>query len=201
MLRPAILAASIAVAALPAAAQTRPTVHPTRDVAVEYHVTGAESGTAGPHQVGTIKIQYDAQGHRMRIEPEGHPGYMIVNRAAAQMFMVVPEQHMYMELPYNPQPAMNYDSQDASFTRRGSDTVAGLPCTVYDVKGSQHTGEVCLTDDGVMLRATDAGPQHRGGLEATHVSYGTLPASLFAPPPGFQKMDSPHMGPPGRPSR
>lgn len=193
MLKHAVAAAVLAVA-LPAGAQASPTLHPTRDVVVQYHVSGR---AAGPGQSSDVTIHYKAGGKRMRIEPQGQPGYMIVDRTMGTMEMVMPSQHLYMELPYDPKKVMSFEGSNAKFTRRGSDAVAGLQCTVYDVKSNKRTGEVCLTDDGVMLRAKNGGPQHASTLRATKVTYRTQPASLFTPPPGFHKMDAsnlPQMG-------
>lgn len=199
MLRQTVIAA-VCIAALPLAAQARPELHPTRDVVVQYHVTGPR----GPNDSGEVKVYYAEHGQRMRIEPAGRPGYMIVDRSAARMDMVMPAQHIYVDLPYDPKTLMNFEDKDARFTRHGTDTVAGLRCTVYEVESRGHTGQICLTDDGVMLRAKGNDPQRQGMLEAISVQYGPQPASLFAPPPGYQKLDAAHlpqMGGAGWPQR
>lgn len=187
MLKPAAIATLAAM--LSFAAQARPVLHPARDVVVQYRVTGAH----GPNQSAEVTIHYAGQGRRMRIEPAGRPSYMIVDGVADHMVMVMPDQQLYVEMPYNPQMLMNFQDKDATFSPQGTETIAGLRCTVYDVQSRGHPGQICLTPDGVMLRAQGQDPSHHGSLEAIKVDYGAQPASLFAPPPGFRKLDTAHL--------
>jgi hypothetical protein len=94
---------------------------------------------------------------------------------------------------------MAFDDKNTTFTRLGTDTVAGINCTVYDTKRQDRSGQVCLSDDGLMLRAKSDNPAQGGVLEATQVTYGSQSATLFAPPPDFQKMDMSSMGRGGPP--
>ncbi|HET6606909.1 MAG TPA: DUF4412 domain-containing protein [Rhodopila sp.] len=201
MLKYAMLAGVFAVAAYPVRGSAQPVVQPTRDVSVQYHVTGDSMAGPGQGHVDSIKISYGSGGQRMRIEPVGQPAFMIVDRSAGHMTVVMSGQNMYMDLPYDPHKVMDFSPANAKFTQRGTATVAGLTCTEYDVQSQQHNGTVCLTSDGVMLRAVSKDPQHQGSLEATNVAYGPQPDSVFQPPPGFQKMDMAHMGQRGRPPR
>ncbi len=178
-------------AALPAAAQDHPLMQPTRDVMVEYHVSGVAQGQ---QRSDTVRMYFTDHGTKLRIEPVGQPGYSIMDRTAGRMIMVMTPQHAYMEIPYDPKRVMTFDDKDATFTRRGTDTVAGIGCTIYDTKRPDHAGQVCISDDGLLLRAKSDNPaQAGGGLEATSVAYGAQPANLFAPPPDFQKMDIANM--------
>ncbi len=192
-----ILALAVGLAAaLPAAAQDHPAImQPTRDVMVEYHVAGAMQGA---QRSDTIRMYFADHGMKMRIEPVGQPAYSIVDRGAARMVMVMAEQRAYMELPYDPKRVMAFDDKSATFSRVGSDTVAGISCTIYDTKRQNNSGQVCLSDDGLMLRAKSDSQSPGGGgvMEATRVSYGPLAATLFAPPADFQKMDMASMGRP-----
>jgi hypothetical protein len=140
-------------------------------------------------------MYFTDHGAKLRIEPVGQPAYSIMDRTAGRMIMVMTPQHAYMELPYDPKRVMAFDDRNATFTRLGSDTVAGIGCTTYEAKRPEHSGQVCLSDDGLMLRAKSDNPAQAGGeLEATRVSYGPQSPSLFAPPPDFQKMDMSNMG-------
>ncbi len=189
-------------ATLPAAAATdRPPIQPTRDVVVEYKIADQSAPANMPHP-DRIKVYFSANGTRMRVEPSGQPMYMVMDRDAKRMEIVMPPQHSYMEMPYDAKKVDSFSAAEgASFTKKGSDTVAGLSCTVWEVKSQQNTGTVCMTDDGVMLRAQGQGadPQHSGGMEAVSVVYGAQPAALFAPPADYQKMDRPRGMPPGAP--
>jgi hypothetical protein len=185
------LAAALGCAvAVPAAAQDHPpATQPTRDVMVEYHVAGV---APGEHRSDTVRMYFTDHGTKLRIEPVGQPGYSIIDRAAGRMILVMTQQHAYMDLPYDPRRVLTLEANGTTFTRLGQDTVAGIGCTVYDAKRPDHSGQVCLSDDGVLLRAKSDNPaQASGGLEAISVAYGPQPASLFAPPADFQKIDVP----------
>lgn len=188
----------------PAAAQEHPLMQPSRDVTVEYRLNGPSEG---PRHVQTVRMYFSDRGAKFRVDAVGQPGYSIMDRAGNRMIVVMPEQRMYMEMPFDPKRAMDFDSKDGTFTRRGTATVAGLTCNVYYGKTPRHSGEVCVTDDGVMLRAKSDTGGEGGDIEATKVTYGAQPANLFTPPADFQKMDMSHMpmgpgGPPGgRPPR
>jgi Domain of unknown function (DUF4412) len=180
-------------AAVPAAAQDHPAVmQPSRDVMVEYHVAGV---APGQQRSDTVRMYFTDHATKVRIEPVGQPAYSIVDRNAARMVMVSTQQHAYMEMPYDPKQVMAFDDKSATFTRLGSATVAGIVCTVYDTKRQDWSGQVCLSDDGLMLRSKSDNPSQAGtALEATSVTYGPLPPSLFTPPADFQKMDLSGMG-------
>jgi hypothetical protein len=188
------LAVAVPAGVVPAMAQDHPSVmQPTRDVMVEYHVSGVMQGAA--QRSDSIRMFFTDHGMKLRIEPVGQPAYSIVDRTAGRMIMVMTPQHAYLEVPYDPKRVMAFDDKSATFTRLGSDTVAGIGCTVYDTKRQDRSGQVCLSDDGLMLRAKSDNPGQGGGeLEATRVAYGPQAPSLFAPPPDFQKMDMSNMG-------
>lgn len=186
MLRPTV--AALVLSLLPVAAQARPALRPMRDTVVQYRVTDPVG-----QQTSEVTIHYASHGRRMRIEPAGRPSYMIVDRIAERMEVVLTAQHMYIDVPYDPGAMMKFEDPNAQFTQHGSDTVAGLRCTVYDVQSQRGSGQICLTKDGVMLRARGQGARRGGSLEAISVQYTPQPASLFVPPAGFRKMDAGQM--------
>lgn len=188
----AIATALQLAAMLPAAAQDHLMMRPSRDVAVEYQSTGVHGGAA-PH---TVRMYFTDHGMKMRIEGVGQPGYMIADRSTNHAMMVMVPQHMYMDVPFDPQRVMAFDNPQGTFTRRGAATVAGYSCTVYDAQTPQHHGEVCVTSDGLLLHAKSEDPSGGGELTAISVSYGPQAAELFEAPPGFQRFDASHM-PPG----
>jgi hypothetical protein len=184
-------------------AADRPTLQPTRDVVVEYHILSQTGAPPGAPRPDSMKVYFSANGTRMRIEPGGQPAYIVMDRTAKRMEMIMPSQRSYMELPYDAKQVESFSAAEGStFTRKGSNTIAGIKCTVWDVQSPQGNGSACITDDGVMLRAEGQDAQHHGGgMEATSVVYGAQPAGLFMPPDGFRKMGMPAgMGaPPGAP--
>ena len=184
-----VAALTVLGSAVPAAAQEHPLFRPTRDVTVDYHETGNATPGATDH---TMKMYFSAGGDRMRVELTGRPAVMIVDRAAGKSVMLMVAQQKYIEMPYDAKRAMVFDHPEGTLTRKGTDTVAGLQCTVYDAHGPHGEAEICLTADGVMLRAANMDPSEHGHrLEAVKVTYGTLSDSLFKPPAGYQKLNMP----------
>jgi hypothetical protein len=172
------------LAALPALAQDRPEVFPTRDVAVTYRAT-AEG------QPSELRMAWSAARRLMRIDMPGGQGYMIVNQQAGTGFMVMQQTRMIMEMPAGQEGAARFAqaSQTARFTREGSDRVANLPCTIWRVEDRGETARVCTTADGVTLRAAPA--TGRGGLEAQAVEFATQDPARFARPEGFRNIQIP----------
>lgn len=202
MTRIGVTVGLLALVAMPAMADAPP-LQPSRDVTVTYRVLGEVAHPANAPAVSAIRISFAAAGERLRVEPVGQPTYMLIDRSAGRMMMVLPAQRRFMDLPYDPSNDPQIAARDARFTRRGHATVAGIDCTEYDVRSNRGEGTACLTDDGVMLRAKGVTAERQGGgLEATEVAYGARPAAAFAPPPGFQRMEMPQLGQPlatGRP--
>lgn len=191
MLKP-VLASVLALSAfaLPARAEDRPPIQPTRDVSVTYNVVGGQHG-------GTMRMTWDVTGNRMRVDTPGGHGYMIVDRAHRRGTMVMPQQHMYMEIDSNQIPQMgDMPDKDAKFSRGGTETIAGQSCTVWKFEAPDGSGTACLTADGVMLRATAKDGQ---GLQATEVKYGPVAPADFRLPDGYQKMDLGAMMQQGKP--
>ncbi len=84
------------------------------------------------------------------------------------------------------------------YRRLGPELVAGTSCTDWatrDVAGQDSV--VCLTADGVLLRAVQAG---RVLVQATRVEEATQPADVFAIPDGDRvQAPPPPAAPPGDP--
>ena len=170
-----------------AAAPDRPPLAPTRDATIEYQV----QGRAGRPPIA-VRVHFS--GGRMRAETANLPGYVVVDRAADRALMVMQEQHAYFELPLQSGMARDFLPSDRmSFTRRGEERVAGLPCTVWDVRApAGRSATACVTADGLVLRGEGHDPQYGdGSIEAVSLSYAPQPASLFKPPAGFQRIEIP----------
>ncbi len=192
-----MLALCLLIGAAPALAQEHPPLAPTRDADVTYRVLG-------PHP-GTLHMRTLASSGLTRMEMPNQHGYAIMDRRNHQMTLVMTEQRMYMEMPAGAaqQQVPNLD-QAGRFTRQGTDTVAGLICNVWNHTGERGTGSICITDDGVLLRASDSTGQR--GIEATEVSLAPQADADFHPPAGFTQQAVPQMPPggmmgmpPGRP--
>jgi hypothetical protein len=188
---------------LPARAQDRPTLlAPSRDVAVVYRTEGGMGGPPGNRGASggghEIRMYFSNGGMLMRVETNAtaQQAYMIVDRTAQRTTMVMPAQHMYVDMPSRgPMQNGMVLTDDMQFRRTGTDTIAGIGCTVWEAHGPRGDGSACITDDGVMLRAKSS--DGRGLMEATQVSYGPQSPTLFQPPAGFTRMQMPAGMPPG----
>ena len=176
----ALICAAIACAALSAQAQERPKVLPDRDVTVTYR---------GEAQVE--RVSYSASERVFRRTHDGEPGYVLMNTRDGTM-RLVSEKHratvlMQGELAAGPFPW----SPAMRFHRIGQDTVAGLPCTDWQmsveaqggVPGSEQ-GRVCLTADGVLLRFSFG----EGGDVASEVVYGPQDPAGFRVTAGYHTL-------------
>ncbi len=184
-----MLAVTMAIlAATPVSAQERPAIVPSRDVTVDYRID-AKSSAAVPSKV---HVEIQAGGNRIRVEPPDLPGYLLVDRSSGQIVMVMAQQRMFVDMPADAARIRMFTIGDSTkFTRKGSETIAGQRCTVWDVQDGGRSGTACLTADGVLLRGATVERGHSSGLTATAVKFGPLADSVFAPPPDFHKMDLP----------
>jgi hypothetical protein len=178
----AMLVASVAAAP---ADQDRPLLLPTRDVAVTYALDHQ-----GPGAAKQAHVYYSASTNRLRLENPGEKQVIIFDRAAKMTTMVMLRQHVYFQMPIDPEIELGFMlTPDMKFERAGSETIAGHRCTDWTVQSSRVTGTACITDDGVLLLGRGREGTAGGGVEAVAVSYAPQPASLFAPPPDFRKIE------------
>lgn len=185
---------TLALAAGPARAQEHPLYLPTRDVTVVYAVTSKQN--AAPSQA---RMLYSASAERMRLDAPGQQGFVIIDHADKQVTVVMLAQHLYMQQPLDPNMATGFMlNASMKFSRTGSKTIAGTPCTEWAVQSTRASGNVCVSKDGVVLEGH--GTDHDGnggGVQAVSVNYAAQPADMFAPPAGFTKMAMPPMPQPG----
>jgi hypothetical protein len=205
-----IAATLLAMPVLSAAAHAQsapPQLRPTRDVAVTYRMlgnsalaAGAPGGAAaGPQE---IRMAWAVSAGKQRVDPPGGTGWMLIDRKANSAVMVMEAQRMIMTMPPQTVAAMTQEMPpEARFTRKGSATVAGTACTEWDVATNAVNTTICITDDGVMLRAAGMRPgtTERAGMEATEVKYGPQDAARFTVPQGYQEMRMPGAAAPGAP--
>jgi hypothetical protein len=147
----------------------------------------------------TMTIHFTANGNRLRVEGMNGHGYAIVDRTAGRVTIVMTEQKKYMEMPHdlNSDPNGLAAMEAATFNKIGSESFAGVGCTLYETSLNDRKGKLCLTDDGVWLHSVFGDPNNRRELEAVKVTYASQPRSLFEPPAGFQKFEMPAGMPPG----
>ena len=171
------------------AADRAPTYLPIRDVAVSYRVAGRVA-----QQVRELHVRYSAARRLLRVETEDRGmGFLLVDPAARTAKMIVPSVRQTIDLPIARDRRVALLFGDGlQFTRRGKARIAGHDCVNWDVKSERDTATVCLTADGVLLRA-----QGRGGdiadssLTATRVEEAPQAPRLFQMPAGTGGLNVP----------
>jgi hypothetical protein len=187
------LAALLGLAAAPALAQDRPVLFPTRDVAVTYRLLGGQP-QGGPQ---SLTVAWSTAGQLLRTDIPGM-GWMVADPRAGRGFMVMEQMRVIIDAPVGQAMQQYGPSPNATFRREGTDTVAGLRCTVWSYQEGANQGRACLTADGVMLRAQGSSQGQSGGMEATGVAFGPQDPQRFQRPQGYGSMQAPQLGTPRR---
>jgi len=185
-MRRSVLAAFLALVALPVQAQDKPPLYPTRDVAITYRLTGGQTQPG----MQSLTVAWLAAAQAMRVDM-GAAGYMVADHRTQRGFMVVEAARMIMDVPMEQAMQQHGPSANATYRRTGTDTVAGLPCTVWAFQDRGNNGTACVTNDGVMLRAQGTSGGQSGSMEATQVTFGAQNPARFQRPQGFQSMQMP----------
>ena len=171
-----------------ARADESPPLAPQRDVVVTYHL----EGVIRPEGATKMQVTYADHG-RVRLdyyEVANSPtafGSLLFDPPADRVITLVPDKLGYLERDVGKllRPGM-FLNASMHFIRQGSATIAGVQCTDWRVlNGTVEDGTACVTDDGVVLRATRDKP-NKGSIEAMTVKYGPPPPGTFAPPPEFK---------------
>lgn len=142
---------------------------------------------------------------------------MIMDPGAHKMYMLMPEQEMYMEMEVPQGDDVEGSGQDAKPTRTGkSEVVAGHKCDYWSVDEEQGLVDICLASDmggfqafsNHMIGSASAWQKtigenafplkvitHKEGKEqvalvATKVEKKPLDAALFTPPASYKKMET-----------
>lgn len=173
-----------------AAAPDRPALVPSREASVLYRMVSAD---AAPIEV---RITTGAGGSPMRLDLPDRT-YMLVDQAARSIELVVPDEQMVLDVPYQDGPQTHFQLNDRMrFTRRAPSTVAAVRCTVWDVAVDNTRGTMCISDDGILLRSSGLDQAGRRNLiEAVSVSFAPAAANEFVPPADFSRMAAPADGP------
>jgi hypothetical protein len=191
------IAAALALSSLPALAQ--PTnLRPTKDVTVTYRMTGVAN--MPPQE---LQMAFAPALGKQRVDPPGGMGWMLIDRKANSAVMVMDAQRMTMAMPQDTVTAMTQETPSgATFSRKGTATVAGVSCTEWNVALGDNKGTSCITDDGLLLRSDAKAPNGATmTMEATKVSYGPVDPARLAVPSGYSAVQMPSGAPaaPGTP--
>jgi len=191
MLRATALALTIAILGAPAWADdgqpaTRPPIRPTRDVDVTYEIP--RPSPTGGEQILSERMRWDVAGNRMRVDPPTTGVYMLMDYGRHRLIAVKEADRTFVEVDSGDATGTPGIGRGAPFRKMGAGTVAGVPCTEWDTRDSGGQPVlVCMTDDGVLLRARSV---DRLLITATRVDYGSADPAEFSPPPGFKRVRS-----------
>lgn len=168
-----------------AAEGDHPPLTPLKDAVITYSVQ--PDGAPQPQQV---KVWFTAEGARMRIDAPDGSASTILNRTAQTVTILLHKQRVFTQLEQRGS-VRNPFLLDVSmqFTRHGTRTIAGIPCTEWSIASGHGDATACVTTDGLILaeNGVDADGA-KGHLSAESVSYETIPASDFAPPSDYQEV-------------
>ena len=180
------------LATMPTLSWARPLILPVHDVVVEYHSRGMVPGPSGTLTT-TVMVRFAGSGDRLRVDGPYGGFYALVDVDDARMIMVMPDKRIYVDQPADPDLIALLQADDPAFQKIGAERIAGFGCTDYAADINGHSGLVCLTDDGVLLRARIDNPDRRPELEAVSVTYAAQPSDLFEIPEGFHRLFLPKL--------
>jgi hypothetical protein len=185
MKRLALAALLASTAAGAAVAADTPAIVPTRDVDVLYQ---AEQNGQTLQQ----RLRWDMNDQLMRVDSPSPGLWMLVNYRNRTIDLVNDPDRSILDLGKTAGPLPG-EPGGTSFVRRGSNQIAGIPCTDWQATDTQGQPTLaCLTADGVLLRAT------RGDqvlIQASRVTYGPQNPALFQLPAGYTRSQPPPAGP------
>ena len=183
MFKPLTLGACLL--ATPALADERSATIPTRDVDVTYEIFGSNGSAT---QMLSERMRWDVAAGRMRVDPPTSGVYMLLDYHSHRLVAVREAERTFVEMDAGGATGTPAVGRNATFRKLGTGTVAGVGCTEWDTRDSGGKPVlVCLTDDGVLLRARDV---DRTLISAARVSYGPADPSAFTPPAGFRRETS-----------
>ena len=168
-------------------AAAAPVFAPERESLVTYHVDKAAKGV--PSQFDMLVA---AGGGRLKLSSDALPFYFLVDRVTRMVTLVLDGAKMQVEVPLDHtfdrylllDPAIAYQ-------QLGSERVIGRGCTDWQATLPQGHATLCMSDDGLILRAQGVDAKGgTGGIEATAVRL--FDGSLEAPQ-GYSKLKLPNM--------
>lgn len=178
------------------AAADHPPLAPTRPVSVTYSVVGPPNG---PGKVGVV---YDTGAKRVRLDfframaSQAPTASLIFDTERDRAVTLIPERKAYMQRDTKglANPGL-FLGPTLAYTREGTEQFAGLTCTDWAIKKDNADASACVTNDGVVLKASGAG-EHAEHLTAVSVTYGPPPNDAFSIPKNYVLVAPPAQQPP-----
>jgi hypothetical protein len=176
-MRRAVILALCATWAPPVLAD-QPLLLPSHDVDVTYRSDSTRGGTTVEQ-----RVRWLAASQTMRIDPPTPGLHVIIDYVARRMSVVRDATRSVVEMAAPDGMAGMTGGKVGAFVRRGEKTVAGRACTEWQTQDRDaHPVFVCITDDGVLLRA---GSSEQVRVSAMSVHYAPQDPQEFRIPPDY----------------
>ena len=159
-----------------AASADQPLLRPSRDVDVTYRASAPRGG-----QPVEQRVRWLAAAQKMRIDLPAPGLHVIIDYIARRMSVVRDATRSVVEMAApDSMAAMTGAKPTAGYVRRGAATVDGRTCTEWQtLDRDAHPVVVCVTDDGLLLRA---GAADRVWVSAVSVRYAPQDPDVFRVP-------------------
>jgi hypothetical protein len=179
MLRAAVLTLCLAWAW--SAFADQPLLRPSRDVDVTYRAAAPQGGKDVEQ-----RVRWLAASQTQRIDPPSAGLHVIIDYVARRMSVVRDATRSVVEMAAPDNMADTIGGGPATgFVRRGEATVAGRACVEWQtLDHGAHPALVCITDDGVLLRA---GTTEQVRVSAVSVQYAPQDPATFRVPADYAR--------------
>lgn len=142
--------------------------------------------------------QQDMRKNRADSELKGQKSSMIVRMDRNLVWIIAPQQKMYMEMSVQDPKARGLDVPDndriSEYSYVSSEDIHGVRASKYkavarDAQGSMVSGYLWISDEDKILVKMDLSEgRQRAVMELKDLKVGAQPDSLFDPPAGYQKV-------------
>jgi outer membrane lipoprotein-sorting protein len=178
-----VFAASLALAQMP------------NPFSADMRITGGRQGNV------TGKMYFSTTNFRMEMTGAGHQTLMIADFPKKVMYMIMPEQKMYMEFrtdhAQGGREQQSWKAYDASnpcanetgttCKKGGTEVVNERVCTKWEITDARGNLRTVWIDQKTYIPIKTVTKDVTS--ELLNIREGAQPASLFQIPPGYQKMD------------
>ena len=181
MRRVAVLALCVVWAWASQALADQPLLRPSRDVDVTYRAAGPKGGKEIEQ-----RVRWLAASQTMRIDTPSPDLHVIIDYVARRMSVVRDATRSVVEMaaPDNLDGTIGVQAANG-FVRGGTATVAGQTCTEWRTLDLEaHPAVVCITSDGVLLRA---GTADQVRVSAVSVVYAPQDPAAFRVPADYAR--------------
>ena len=155
-----------------------------------------KSAAAGMEMNGKVFVRGNAL--RQELDTPAGKQVTIVSEGANVMYVILPGQKMYMEMPKTQVTLDEKEdmetkfSQEGTLSKQGSETIEGYECDIFQiVYNDPGLGQSLVWVSRKLnypLKMEMENPQDKATILYTNIAEGTLEDSLFVLPSGYQKL-------------